>query len=69
MNDGVIELEITIDDKGDVAYEVKGAKGRNCTSETAFLDEAIGKVKDRSFKRDYYENGVGTTRRVTTRHK
>ncbi|MHA1975986.1 MAG: DUF2997 domain-containing protein [Candidatus Hodarchaeales archaeon] len=62
-----IELEITIDEKGTVSYTVNGVKGNSCTETTKFLDEALGEVTKRDFKRDYYERAVDTTTRITTR--
>jgi hypothetical protein len=62
-----IELEITIDKKGNISYEVMGVKGNRCTEETEFLDKALGKVTKRDFKRDYYEQRVKRTARVINR--
>ncbi|MHA2290096.1 MAG: DUF2997 domain-containing protein [Promethearchaeota archaeon] len=62
-----IELEITIDEKGNVSYTVNGLKGKTCTEKTKFLDKALGEVAKRDFKRDYYEHPVDTTTRVSTR--
>ncbi|PWI48677.1 hypothetical protein CEE45_05555 [Candidatus Heimdallarchaeota archaeon B3_Heim] len=62
-----IELEITIDEKGDISYTVNGVKGKSCTETTRFLDEALGEVTNRDFKRDYYQRPVEATTRVTAR--
>ncbi len=62
-----IELEITIDEKGNISYTVNGVKGNSCTETTKFLDEALGEVAKRDFKREYYEHPVDVTNRVTTR--
>ncbi|MHA1996217.1 MAG: DUF2997 domain-containing protein [Candidatus Hodarchaeales archaeon] len=62
-----IELEITIDEKGNVSYTVNGIKGKSCTESTKFLDEELGEVTKRKFKRDYYEHPVDATTRVTAR--
>lgn len=62
-----IEIEITVDETGNVSYKVKGLKGRGCTKETAFLDEALGEVAKREYTREYYEEQVKTSTRITTR--
>ncbi len=62
-----IELEITIDEKGNISYKVNGMKGKGCTEETKFLDEALGEVTKRDFKRDYYEHKGKSITRVTTK--
>ncbi len=67
MSTDNIELEITIDEKGNVSYSVNGVKGKSCTETTKFLDEALGEVAKRDFKRDYYEHPVDATTRITTR--
>ncbi|MDQ3368952.1 MAG: DUF2997 domain-containing protein [Myxococcota bacterium] len=36
------EIEIVINAKGEVTYQVKGVKGGSCFDETKFLDEALG---------------------------
>jgi hypothetical protein len=36
------DIEIVIDAKGQVTFEVKGVKGGSCVAETAFLEAALG---------------------------
>ena len=36
------DIQIVINPKGEVTFEVKGVKGGNCLSETKFLTEALG---------------------------
>jgi hypothetical protein len=62
-----MEIEITIDVEGNVSYEVKGLKGKNCTKATQFLDEALGEVVERKFTREYYEQPVKTSTRISTK--
>ncbi len=62
-----ISLEITIDKEGNISYKVIGVKGKDCVKETKFLDDALGVVEERKFTRDYYQQGVKSNRRVTTR--
>ena len=62
-----IELEITIDEKGNISYSVNGLKGKGCTEATEFLDNALGEVAKRDFKRDFYEQKRKSLNRVKTR--
>ena len=61
-----VEIEITVDDTGNISYKVKGLKGRGCTKETAFLDEALGEVTKREYTREYYQEQVKTSTRIKT---
>jgi len=61
-----IKIEIVIDKQGNVAYKVKGFKGKACVKSTEFLDEALGAVVKREHTREYYESEVKTTNRIET---
>lgn len=61
------QIEITIDKEGNVSYQVKGMRGKKCTDETKFLDDALGEVTARKFSREYYEKAkVGSKRQIRT---
>ena len=62
-----IELEIVIDNKGNIIYSVNGVKGKSCTEATEFLDNALGKITKRDYKRDFYEQKRKAVNRVNTR--
>jgi len=62
-----IEFEITIDNEGNISYKVKGAKGKSCTDESKFLDDALGEVTERKFTREYYEQPVRIDTRINTK--
>ena len=49
------ELEIAISPSGEVKIEVKGGHGDSCLAMTRDLENALGKVEDRQFKAEYYE--------------
>ena len=49
------EFEITIGPNGEIQIEVKGAKGKSCVELTAFLEQALGEVKSRDLKPEYYQ--------------
>jgi hypothetical protein len=57
-------IEIKINAKGQVEYEVKGVKGGNCMAETAFLDAALGgeaAIVDVQKTAEFYEQSEGYT--------
>lgn len=54
------EIEIVINAKGEVTFEMKGVKGASCLGETKFLEEALGgdaAVVDQQKTSEYYEQG------------
>ena len=56
------DIEIVINAKGEVTFEVKGVKGGNCLAETKFLEEALGgdaAVVDQQKTSEFYEQGEG----------
>ena len=50
------ELEIIITPKGEVKIQVIGSQGKECLLITKSLEEALGKVKERNFKTEYYQD-------------
>jgi Protein of unknown function (DUF2997) len=56
------DIEIVINAKGEVTFEVKGVKGGNCLSETKFLEQALGgdtAVVEQQKTAEYYEGTEG----------
>jgi hypothetical protein len=56
------DIEIVINAKGEVTFEVKGVKGGNCLSETKFLEQALGgdaAVVDQQKTAEFYEGSEG----------
>ena len=56
------EIEIVINAKGEVTYEMKGVKGGSCFAETAFLQEALGgdaAIVEEQKTSEYYEQSEG----------
>ena len=54
------EIEIVINAKGEVTFQVKGIKGGGCVAETKFLEQALGgdqAVVDQQKTSEYYEQG------------
>ena len=58
------DIEIVINAKGEVTFEVKGVKGGSCLDETKFLEAALGgeaAVVDQQRTSEYYEQSEGYT--------
>lgn len=56
------DIEIVINAKGEVTFEVKGVKGGSCIAETKFLEQALGgdaAVVDQQKTSEYYEQSEG----------
>ncbi|MBL0219051.1 MAG: DUF2997 domain-containing protein [Myxococcales bacterium] len=56
------EIEIVINAKGEVTFEMKGQKGPSCLGETKFLETALGgdaAVVDQQKTNEYYEQSEG----------
>ena len=56
------DIEIVINAKGEVTFEVKGVKGSSCLAETQFLTEALGgdaAVVEQEKTSEYYEQNEG----------
>ena len=56
------DIEIVINAKGEVTFEVKGVKGGSCLSETKFLENALGgpgAIVDQQKTSEFYEGSEG----------
>jgi hypothetical protein len=56
------EIEIVINPKGEVTFQVKGVKGGSCFDETKFLEAALGgdaAILDQQKTGEYYEQSEG----------
>jgi hypothetical protein len=56
------DIEIVINAKGEVTFQVKGVKGGRCVDETKFLEAALGgdaAVVDQQKTSEYYEESEG----------
>jgi DUF2997 family protein len=56
------DIEIVINAKGEVTFEVKGVKGGSCLDETKFLEQALGgdaAVVDQQRTTEFYEQNEG----------
>ncbi len=56
------DIEIVINEKGEVTFTVKGVKGGSCMDETKFLEQALGgEVLEQQKTGEYYEQSEGYT--------
>jgi hypothetical protein len=54
------DIEIVINEKGEVTFQVKGVKGGSCLDETKFLEQALGgEVLEQQKTGEYYEQSEG----------
>lgn len=56
------DIEIVINAKGEVTFEVKGVKGGSCLAETKFLEEALGgdaAIVEQQKTSEFYEQNEG----------
>jgi hypothetical protein len=56
------DIEIVIDAKGEVTFQVKGVKGGSCLDETKFLEAALGgedAIVEQQKTSEYYEQSEG----------
>ncbi len=52
------ELEIIINQSGDVRIQVKGIKGSKCLELTNWIETTLGDLTTRELTDDYYESAV-----------
>lgn len=58
------EIEVIIDEDGQVRLTTHGLKGAECEAETKSIERALGKVSKRTRTREYYEQTNRATRHV-----
>jgi hypothetical protein len=62
-----IEIEIEVLPDGTIRMNTHGLKGSKCDEELRPIERALGKVKDHSRTKEYYEQSATTTKRVHTK--
>lgn len=53
-----VELEIIIDEDGEVQVDIKGMKGKKCEEISKYIEEILGEIKNKKKKPEYYEEEV-----------
>ena len=56
------EIDIVIDDDGNVTFQVKGLKGKECLAVTKDFEEALGIIKTQEKTSEFYQTDtqIGT---------
>ena len=54
------EIQIDIDDNGNVSFQVKGVKGKKCLEITKELEQALGIVKSQEKTAEFYQTETQT---------
>ncbi|MBF0225481.1 MAG: DUF2997 domain-containing protein [Desulfobacterales bacterium] len=49
------EIEVEIDEQGDVKIEVKGIKGKACLDYADIFQNVLGPIKEQRLTSEYYE--------------
>lgn len=52
------ELEITIGKDGRVNVAARGVKGEGCLALTKNIEQAVGRIEEREYTAEYYEQPV-----------
>ncbi len=63
------ELEIIIDENGEVHLDIKGIKGKKCLEIAEMVEKAIGEMKGKKHKLEYYETDVSISSKIETERK
>jgi hypothetical protein len=58
------EIEINIDDNGNVSFKVMGLKGKKCLAVTKELEEALGIVRSQEKTAEYYQTDTQASTQV-----
>ncbi|MDI6755231.1 MAG: DUF2997 domain-containing protein [Thermodesulfobacteriota bacterium] len=52
------ELEIIIDENGEIQMDIKGMKGKKCLDFAQMVAKAVGELKDKKVKPEFYQQEV-----------
>jgi hypothetical protein len=63
-----IEIEVEIDENGEVKMKTHGLKGNECIDELKSFEKSLGKMKDTQKTSEYYEKST-TTSKVRSKTK
>ncbi|MEO0206886.1 MAG: DUF2997 domain-containing protein [candidate division WOR-3 bacterium] len=63
------ELEIIIDDNGEVHLDIKGARGKKCVEIAELVEKIIGEMKSKKQKPEFYESDVHISSQIDTEEK
>ncbi len=63
------ELEIIINENGEVQVDIKGVKGKKCLEIAELIEKIIGEMKSKRHKPEYYETEVHIGTKIDTETK
>ena len=55
------EIDIEIDENGEVKIDIKGIKGKGCLEYAEIIEKVLGPGRDRELTSEYYEENVNIT--------
>ena len=50
-----IEIEVEIDENGEIKMKTHGLKGKKCIDELKYFEKSLGKIKETQKTGEYYE--------------
>lgn len=56
--DNMEKIILTFKSDGRVISEIQGVRGNVCTKKTGWIEQLLGKVTKRTFKKEYFEHEV-----------
>ena len=62
-----VELNIEIDESGNVKADIKGIKGKGCLEYSKILQELLGTIKEQKLTSEYYDQDVKITDKITNK--
>ena len=57
-----VEIEIKIDENGEVKMKTRGLKGKKCIDELKSFEKSLGKIKETRKTSEYYEKDTVTSK-------
>lgn len=57
-----IEIEVEIDENGEIKMKTHGLKGKKCMDELKSFEKSLGKMKDTQKTSEYYEKDTATSK-------
>ena len=63
------ELDIIIDENGEIHMDIKGTKGKTCIEIAEEIAQILGRIKTKKPKPEYYEDEVSIKKQIDTETK
>ncbi|MBF0118416.1 MAG: DUF2997 domain-containing protein [Desulfobacterales bacterium] len=59
-----MEIDVEINENGDVKVQVKGIKGKGCLEYSKIFQELLGPIKEQKLTSEYYDHEVKISDKV-----